>query len=56
MCNQSRHLEMNRTVLILLGLAAMVAVGYALPANSEKRPTTELEAHVLERLSNQVLE
>ncbi len=47
---------MNPTVLILLGLATLVAVGYALPANSEKRPTTELEAHVLERLSKQDME
>ncbi len=47
---------MNRKVLILFGLAALVAVGYALPANSDKRPTTELEAHVLERLSKHVME
>ncbi len=55
-CNQPRHFEMNRTVLILFGLTALVAVGYALPGNYEKRTTTELEAHVLEILSNQVLE
>ncbi len=55
-CNQPRRLEMNRTVLILLSLAALVAVRYALPADSEKRPTTELETHALERLSNEGLE
>ncbi len=55
-CNQPRRLEMNRTVLILLSLAALVAVGYALPADSENRPTTELETHALERLSNEGLE
>ncbi len=49
--NQPRRGEMNRTVLILLGLAVLVTVGYALPANSEKRPTTELEAHVQKRLT-----
>ncbi len=55
-CKQPRRLEMNRMVLLLLDLAALVSVGYALPGSSEKRRATELEAHVSERLSNQVLE
>lgn len=50
------RLEMNRTALILLGVMALSAMTYAVPAEEEKAPASNFAPQMLARLSRNVLE